>query len=237
MKKIIQVLTSLSLSVWVLAALIPFCLAGAFIMPAHEEFQAMQSMPLLDWIKMQPLKITWWLWGIMALLGILTVNTLFCSVDSVIKKRKATQWLLLISPQVIHIGFIFILLAHLMSSIGGFQAFTMAGERNVLELPDGTALEISAIRADVSPEGYVADWSVDVRYISGGLVTDEESIRPNSPSIHGGYLINVKNIQAYPSKAVLLQLSREPGAIWALIGGILFMAGTLALIWLKMRKE
>lgn len=29
----------------------------------------------------------------------------------------------------------------------------------------------------------------------------------------------------YPVKAVLLEVSREPGAAWALIGGILFMLG------------
>jgi len=51
-----------------------------------------------------------------------------------------------------------------------------------------------------------------------------------------GFNINVKDLQAYP-EAVLLQVSREPGAAWALAGGILFMVGILALIALKMKME
>ncbi|MFA5354540.1 MAG: hypothetical protein WC291_09955, partial [Thermodesulfovibrionales bacterium] len=130
-----------------------------------------------------------------------------------------------------------ILLAHLMSSIGGFQGFTVAGEGNILEMPGGAGLEIAAIRTEIGPQGYISDWAVDVKRIENGTVIAEESIRPNSPSIHGEYLINAKNIQTSPYKAVLLQISREPGGIWALIGGILFSLGTVVLIGLKMRKE
>jgi cytochrome c biogenesis protein ResB len=36
---------------------------------------------------------------------------------------------------------------------------------------------------------------------------------------------------------VLLEVSREPGAVWALVGGILFMTGTIALLVLKMKRE
>jgi hypothetical protein len=52
-----------------------------------------------------------------------------------------------------------------------------------------------------------------------------------------GFNINVKDLQAFPEKAVLLQVSREPGAIWALIGGILFLAGTIILIIFKAKVE
>jgi hypothetical protein len=124
-----------------------------------------------------------------------------------------------------------------MSSIGGFQGFTVAGEGNILEMPGGAGLEIAAIRTEIGPQGYISDWAVDVKRIENGTVIAEESIRPNSPSIHGEYLINAKNIQTSPYKAVLLQISREPGGIWALIGGILFSLGTVVLIGLKMRKE
>lgn len=36
---------------------------------------------------------------------------------------------------------------------------------------------------------------------------------------------------------VLLELSREQGAFLALIGGILFMTGTVTLLMLKMKRE
>ena len=60
---------------------------------------------------------------------------------------------------------------------------------------------------------------------------------PNKPSIYKGLGVYVKDLRAYPEKMVLLELSREPGAVWALIGGILFMIGTIMLIILKWKRD
>ena len=46
-----------------------------------------------------------------------------------------------------------------------------------------------------------------------------------------------KDIRVFPSKAVLLQVSSEPGAVWALLGGIIFMTGIIILIILKVNRE
>jgi hypothetical protein len=48
--------------------------------------------------------------------------------------------------------------------------------------------------------------------------------------------VNVRDIKPYP-QAVLLQINREPGALWALSGGILFIIGTVTLVLLKIRME
>jgi hypothetical protein len=65
----------------------------------------------------------------------------------------------------------------------------------------------------------------------------EDIIRPNNPSAQKGFNINVKDLRPYPDEAVLLQINREPGALWALIGGILFMVGIIILIVLKIKIE
>jgi hypothetical protein len=54
---------------------------------------------------------------------------------------------------------------------------------------------------------------------------------------HRGVGVYVKDLRAFPHKMVLLEVSREPGAIWALGGSILFMTGTIALLMLKMKRE
>lgn len=76
-----------------------------------------------------------------------------------------------------------------------------------------------------------------MEYVSGQDNILKDRIKPNSPSLKEGFNINVKDIQAFPERAVLLQVSREPGALWALIGGILFMTGIVALIILKAKIE
>lgn len=234
---IIEFFMSLRTSIWLIWGIIAVLFAGAFIMPVRQEFQAIHAQPLFDWLREQPLGITWWLWGAIGLLVLLTINTLFCSVESVIKKRRVTQWLLLISPQIIHIGFLFILLAHLLSSIGGFKGTAIAREGTILRMPNDVSLQVEKINISIDPSGYIRNWSVDIGYMADNGIFKADRIMPNKPSIRDGMGVYVKDIQPYPFKAIMLEISREPGAAWALIGGILFALGTIALIMLKMKRE
>lgn len=237
MKKIIDFLLSMRTAIWLLCLIVVFFLAGAFIMPVRGEFQSIHSVPLFVWMREQPLAATWWLWGAVVALCVLTANTFFCSVESVIKKRKVTQWMLLVSPQIIHIGFLFMVLAHLASSLGGFKVYGAAMEGTLVEMSEGAVLEIGEIRISVDPNGYLTDWAVDGEYRSDGGEAGKTTLLPNKPFFREGIGVYVRDLRAFPNKAVLLEVSREPGAIWALIGGILFTVGTVALLILKMRRE
>lgn len=236
-KYILKFFLSLRTSIWLMWFIIAVLFAGAFIMPVKQEFQTIHAQPLFDWLKEQPLGITWWLWGAIGLLVFLTANTLFCSIESVIKKRRAAHWLLLISPQIIHIGFLFILLAHLLSSIGGFKGTAIAREGTILKMPNNVSMQVEKINISIDSLGYIRDWAVDIGYLSDNNIIKTDRIMPNKPSILEGMGVYVKDIQPYPFKAIMLEISREPGAIWALIGGILFALGTITLIILKMKRE
>lgn len=133
---------SLRTTLWLLGLMLALMLAGAFIMPAQQEFETIPSTPMLEWLKIQPIAITWWLWSLIGVLTVLTVNTLFCSVESIMKKRKVTRWLLLISPQIIHVGFIFMLFAHLMSATGSYQKFAVAQEGSMFRISDDAVLKL-----------------------------------------------------------------------------------------------
>ena len=225
---------SLRTTLWILGLLLLLLFAGAFVMPGRQEFQALHSIPLFDWLHEQSMGITWWLWGLIGILVLLTLNTLFCSVESIIKKRKVTQWLLLISPQVIHMGFLFMLFAHLMSALGASQSNAVAGEGSVVMLSDNeTTVKVKNINIQLDYYGYVTDWEVGIEYFSEGKQFGNDIIKPNNPSVQKGFNINVKDLRASPVEAVLLQINREPGALWALVGGVLFMVGIVTLILLK----
>ena len=236
MKKIIEFFTSLRTSLWLLGLLLLLFFAGAVIMPGRPEFRDIHSAPLFQWLREQPAGATWWLWGMIGVLAILTVNTLLCSAESLVAKRKVTRFLLLISPQVIHAGFLFMLLAHLMSAAGASQELAVATEGSDIRISgDDTVIRIRDIDIDLDYYGYISDWKVELEYISGGRVLKSDTVRPNSPSVRMGYNINIKDLMAHPRKAVLLQINRDPGALWALTGGILFMAGIISLIILRIR--
>jgi hypothetical protein len=153
----------------------------------------------------------------MGLLLVLAANTLVCSIDSIAKKRKVTQWMLLVSPQVVHIGFLFMLIAHLASALGGFKTFAVAAEGTTLEMSDNSVLQITRISISMDSYGYLFDWAVDVQYRDKGQVLKKDRLLPNKPVFHGGVGVYVKDLRA--------------------LGGILFMTGTIALLVLKMKRE
>ncbi len=237
LKHILAFLLSMRTALWSLGFLLLFLFAGALIMPGRPEFELLHSVPFFEWMQKQHAEITWWLWGVICVLSILAINTLFCSIESIIKKRNVTQWLLLISPQIIHIGFLFMLLAHLLSGAGSSQGLARAVEGSVLTFSDNTVMKVRKISIDIDKQGYMADWRVDVEYLSNGKPFKQDSIRPNKPSLLTAFNINVKDLSPYPQKTILIQVNKEPGAPWALVGGILFMIGSITLLMLKIRME
>ncbi len=224
-------------AVWLLCLLTLFFFVGAIIMSHEEAFQNMHAVPLFEWMVSQTASVTWWLWISAMLLVLLSANTLFCSVDSIVKKRKAIKWLLLISPQIIHAGFLCMLLAHLFSSMGAFKSFEVAMEGRLFTLPDNSELEVRQINLSIDPYGHLVDWRVDVAYLVNGKMVGQDLLLPNKPIFRNGIGFYVRDLRALPYRMILVELSREPGAPWALVGGILFMVGTLTLLALKMRRE
>lgn len=235
-KYIIKFLLSLKTTAWLLCLLLILFFVGAFVMPSEESFQFIHSQPLLQWLIEQPARVTWWLWGSVGILGILVFSTIFCSVDSLIKKRGAENLIAIISPQIIHAGFLFLLLAHLATSIGGFKSFGVAGEGTILGMPGNALLRIENINALADSSGYILDWSVNVEYRLDGKTT-KDLILPNKPFFRKGIGVYVKDVRVFPGKGILIEVSREPGAVWALIGAILSTTGILALLFFRIRRD
>lgn len=237
LKTIYRFLVSLRTAILLLIALLCLLFYGAVAMPVQKEFQALHEIPLFHWMQEYPAAVTWWLWAAVAVLSLLTANTLLCSIESVFRKRDARQWLLIISPQIIHIGFLFVLLAHLLSSYGGFKGTAFAYRESVFQLPNGLEVRFDDVRADLAPEGYIRDWAADISYFSAGAQIASDVIRPNAPSLREGLGIYIKEVRIAPFPVALIEVSREPGAVWALTGGIFFMLGMITLLMLKIRRE
>jgi cytochrome c biogenesis protein ResB len=153
------------------------------------------------------------------------------------RKREARQWLLIISPQVMHVGFLFILLAHLLSAYGSVRGVTFAYQGTVLQLPDNLDVRFNAVNANMDASGYITDWSADIEYFRDSRPLATDRILPNSPSFREGIGIYIKTVKALPFPVAMIEVSREPGATWALAGGVLFMPGMVTLLALKINRE
>lgn len=235
LKTTIRAMGSLRLSLWLIAAELGLLLAGAVQMPAMSQYSALNSMALFEWMRQAPLRASWWLWASVAVMSLMTLNTLICSAESIIRKRQGRQWLLTLSPQLIHIGFLLMLAGHLVSAAGAVHLEGIMAEGSTIKLPSGQYLRLGKVSLAISPQGYPLDWWADLEYYSprGDLVKRGRAA-PNSPSFSEGMGIYIK--QAAYGKA-RMEVHREPGAPWALLGGALFTLGTIALAALKIQRE
>ncbi len=237
LKRILEFLVSLRTAVWLILILICLLLFGSFIMPAHDEFLALHTVALFAWMQEVPISITWWLWASIGVLILLAANTVVCSVESVVRKKGARQWLLIISPQVMHVGFLLILLAHVVSSYGSFKSVTFAYRDAVLRLPNSLEVKFKRVQADIDPAGYITNWSADIEYFKDGRYLATDRILPNSPSFRSGIGIYIKTVKVSPFPMAMIEVSKEPGAPWALTGSAMFIVGMVTLLVMKIARE
>lgn len=234
---IFDFLLSLRTTIWLIVAVLIFLLFGAFIMPVREEFQSISSMPMFMWLWNTPLIANWWLWGAIAGLSLLTANTIVCSIESIIRKRENPSWLLIIAPQIIHIGVLFILLAHLVSGSGAFKGQIPVAEGKAVRLANGLIIGVKSVDAYLDSKGFTIDWKVVIDFYEHDKKVLEDVLGPNKPAFYKGIGVYLKDIDMSGEKTALLEISREPGSVYALIGGILFTLGTILLVAMKIRRE
>ena len=124
---------SLKTAVWTLFVLVCLFFIGSALMPADRGlFSLMNEDLLLRWTIGPALARpgqTWWFFASLAGLALLTVNTLVCSIQAVRGRWSRVDFFLRVSPQIVHIGFLFILLAHLLSAVSGYKVAGAMPER------------------------------------------------------------------------------------------------------------
>ena len=233
-------LLSLKTTVWTLLVLICLFFVGAYMMPMHREvFAPMNEDILIGWAAHSAagsLRYTWWFFAATAGLVLLTINTLVCSIQAVKTKWPSADVLLRVSPQVIHAGFLFILLAHLLGAGWGYKLSGVMPEGAYAPLPEDRALRLKQVRVQADGPGFMQDWSAEAALYESDQVVKSGTLGPNAPLFYKGVGIYLKSVNFDKGPAAVLVIAKDPGAIWALIGGILFMAGSITLVALKWKK-
>lgn len=203
-----------------------FLVAGSF---SQGEGSSINEIALLDWLKNVPLRDSWWLWASIVLLALLALNTLLCSIESLRAKWQKGSFLVRIAPQLMHLGFLFIVLAHLQSAYGGFKQAMQVEGGSTITFPDGSDVEFTDFAASYSRMGMPTAYSATLNCRSGGK-TVSAVISPNHPFFHLGHGIYIKDIAPPPMKAALVEVHKEPGAGMALTGGAIFTIANLILL-------
>lgn len=231
--RLYQRLASLTLGLWLMGGVMALLASGSV---AAGEGSGINEMPLFAWLGAAPFALTWWLWGTLALLALLVVNTLLCSVEALRRRAGKSGPVALLAPQLMHLGFLFIVLAHLLSASGGAHEALQVEEGAVIGFPDGSTVRVAALDAVPGPMGMPSDYRAQLLTASGGRET-AVTVSPNHPLFHGGFGIYLKQVELVPYRAALLEIHREPGASWALVGALFFTAGNVALLFVRRERR
>lgn len=224
-RKTYDILGSLNLGLWLIAGVTLLLGVGSFVTGA-EEIARLNSMPLFAWLTAAPGARCWWLWLSLLFLALLALNTVLCSIESLRHKTGRSGLFLRLAPQVMHAGFLLIVLAHLISAVGGFKQVMQVGEWSRIGFPDGAVVRIERLDAEVAAQGYVTNFSAAITTSDGRRGV----IRPNEPFFWQGVGIYLKQVEVYPMKFGIMEIHREPGAGWAFPGAILFTLGNIVLV-------
>jgi hypothetical protein len=209
-------LSSLNLGLWLMPGTMLVLAVGSFCRGSSES-AGLNQMPLLLWLERAPLSFSWWLWIAVALMALLCLNAVLCSIEALRRKGRS------LAPQLMHAGFLLIALAHLLSAYGGSKEQFEIGEGGSLGFADGERVRVEQISAQLGPMGGMSSYSAELRTGNGEL----SGIRPNAPLFHKGYGIYLKEVALAPAPVALLEVHREPGALTALLGALLFTLGNL----------
>jgi len=229
-------LRSLSTANYLFFILTVLLVYGAIVMPLDPSFKEINSVPLFEWLTTAPVRASWWLWVAVITIAMLVINTIVCTIESAIRKQKGKRLLLTLAPQVIHVGFCFFMFAHFVSAYGSSHKYGALFEGDTLRLDGGIEMYLEKINYEVE-YSYVTDVNAEIMYRLPDGRTRKDVISPNNPSFYKGTAIYLKDISFNPSPVVLIELSVDPGVPWALTGAVLFLAGTIGLVFLKIQGE
>jgi hypothetical protein len=235
LKNIWRFCISIELCLGLLALVCVVMAAGSFLLKG-DYAAAINAVPLLVWLREVPVGMSWWLWLTVILLALLVLNTILCSSETLWFRRGRVGVVSLFAPQLIHAGFLLIVLAHLQSAYGGYKQQVEVLEGMVAQLPDGRRFGVAGINVVMSPMGMPTGFSGELVTNLSNL-SERVTISPNHPWFSGGYGVYIKHAEGYPYKRALLEIHREPGAGMALAGALIFTVGNVLVVWLRSRAK
>ena len=214
--------------------------AGSLSLPAHLAFfSGIDDAPLFRWLsESSNVRITWWIYALILVLALLAISTIFCTAEALLKRISGRNLLAQLSPQIMHIGILFILLGHLITASTGFKTDLVIkeGEKVPVTAAGERAIFVRNIQAVTDANGYFTDWQAALQWIEDGKRSDEKVLRPARPLYFGPFGLYIKSVMLEPERSVLLRVSRDPGALWALMGGLLLSLGGAAFVAGKLKR-
>lgn len=166
---------------------------GSLAAMKHPEFyRALDQEILLPWLMQngaEYLPLTLWMFVLIFLVIIFTINTVVCTADKVYSIFRQKRPIQSLYPHIVHIGFLVALLGHLAGSAWGFKSngnVLFKGEPKPVPHTSGLMVRLDDFEAKPSPSGDLESLKTRITLIKEdtGILTDDIEI--NGPVIYKG---------------------------------------------------
>ena len=235
MKRLWGILISLN-TVFVLFALtIAFCLIGSLMLPGNLAFfSGIDDAPLFEWLSDSgDLAMLWWIYFLIASVAGLALSTIACTIEALLK-RSSLGLLYKFSPQVMHLGVLLVMLGHLLTGAMGHRADLLISEGSSGEIAPGLEVRVVHVGEESNEAGTAIRWLAVLDIYKDGTMLEQRDLVPTRPVYVDGFglffdTFNQGGRGETPS--AVIQVTRDPGALWALAGGVLVTLGGIGFIY------
>ncbi|RMG05710.1 MAG: hypothetical protein D6726_00815 [Nitrospirae bacterium] len=233
MKRVLDILLSIKTAFSIMNLFILFAFLGSIIFPRNLAFfSGIDETPLFKWLATEgKIGITWWIYALILSLALLGINTVFCTADAFLRRLSRRNLLLKLSPQIMHIGVLFVMLGHLLTAATGLKEDILLEKGKPPVEVNGLHVRLDDLDVKTDEEGYDIDWRAVVE-VDGKEGKRQLQLRPSRPVYYGsvGFFIQAATKDETEVSA-LVRLTVDPGALWALLGGILLSLGGMGFIY------
>ena len=189
-----KILASTELTI-ILAALICIDAAYGSVLTVkysdfYRSFDQLILFPALLDVGTESLRLTFWIYILILLVALFTLNTVICTTDRLFQIYTTKAPWRLIIPHIVHIGFLIAVLGHLASSVSGFKSpYNLLNEGEVVPVPhtENLSVRLDSVLAEYTDAGDMDTLETTVTLFKGD---DEEfltsTISINDPLIYKG---------------------------------------------------
>ncbi len=204
MKSLWRFFVSTRLTIVLSLLIVGDALIGTFLLSAYADaFATIDLEVFFFWLfdtGINAIGLTWWIFLLLALMTLLTLNTLACLIDSLsailARRRKGHAIARRLLSQAVHLGFVVVLTGHLVTSATGFRTTdNRLDEGATLAMPGAQGLSLRLNRLDVafSERGGMKRMDAALSLLSGDRVIKEQVVRLNEPLLYGGNAVYLKH--------------------------------------------
>lgn len=146
-------------------------------------------LPALYSLGLKGLGLTLWIYILIALVALFSLNTAICTADKLHGIIKGEYKLSAIYPQIVHVGFLIAVIGHLVGSVAGFKhPYNFLAEGETIEVTgvQGLSIRLDKVDMEATPEGEVLSLKTNVTLIKEGKELLSDAIEINSPLIYKG---------------------------------------------------